>query len=404
MTQSAYGLTHTKPHCDEVRPLFVTRMSAIGDTVMTARAQDSLCRKGYAPILLTHKSNAALLECMPRLRGACIWSEGNFEFFTRANEQEPLAPAEKADFFRWLGSHPNGSQPDNYIVLDLQRTRRSKRAIRDLRHTFSEEGIASSVHGVAKGTVWRLLLIVWAYLSFKQWFGRTPPRWLKQRLRSVHEHQARLIEALPVVHTKSELNSDQRRPLCAPDFKPQGLETTYVVFAVGASARLKAWPREHFRALLKLIVESTDAQVCLCGGPSEAALGEYLAFGQNSRVLNLIGKTSLTETLGLIQSAAYVVTCDSFASHVCDLMNVPASVIFGSTHPQLGFAPQGSHTLIHHAELSCSPCSRHGQGNCRFKNVRCLTSVKPEQVFAQLMAVLSRHRQSVDGGEQVIDS
>lgn len=404
MTQSAQGLSHTDKNSTHARPLIVTRMSAIGDTVITARAQSALVAKGYAPILLTHKNNAALLECMPCLQGACIWSEGNLEFFTRADPEGPLLPTQKVDFFQWLHSHFHETQPENCVVLDLQRTGRSKRAIRDLRITLSGGGIASSVQSVSKGTIWRILLIFWASLSLRQWFDRTPPLWLKRRLLSVHEHQAQLINALPLIPMGSERRAALIRPLIAPAFTPNGLGSSYVVFAVGASARLKAWPREHFRALLKLIVENSDAQVCLCGGPAESTLGEYLAFGHDSRVVNLIGKTSLTETLGLIQKAVYVVTGDSFASHVCDLMGIPASIIFGSTHPKLGFAPQGSHTLVHHTGLSCSPCSRHGQGECRFKNVRCLTSVKPEQVFVKMRLVLTRGCQSLDPADQLFDS
>jgi heptosyltransferase-2 len=379
-------------------------MSAIGDTIMTAQIQDSLCAKGYAPILLTHKSNTALLECMPRLQGACLWSDGNFEFFTRSHPQAPLLPAAKKDFAQWLRSQLRGAQRDKFFVLDLQRTGRSKRAIRHLRKCLGEDGIKSSVQSVRKGTFWRILLILWAYVSLRQWFGRTPPQWLKSRLISVHQRQAKLVEALPSQSHGMVRGSANPPPLLAPEFRPNNLGFSYVVFAVGASARLKAWPREHFRVLIKLILENSDAQVCLCGGSADQALGEYLTFGQDQRVVNLIGKTSLTQTLGLIQNAAYVVTGDSFASHVCDLMGVPASVIFGATHPKLGFAPNGSHILVHHSELSCSPCSRHGQGECRFKNVRCLTSVKPEQVFVQIKESLTRRRQPDDSCEQLIDS
>lgn len=388
MTQPAREPIGSHTFTTHLRPLIVTRMSAIGDTVMTARAQHRLTQKGYAPILLTHKNNAALLGCMPLLQGACLWSDGHMEFFLRKTANEALTSIEKNEFFEWLGSHAQFSNDKKCVILDLQRTGRSKRAIRDLCMALSENGLANSVRNVRKGTFWRVLLILWAHLALRQWLGRTPPNWLKRRLISVHEHQAHLIQSLPKAPALVESSPTEHSPLSAPQFKSEGLSDYYVLFAVGASARLKAWPREHYRSLLKLILADTNAQICLCGGSAESALGDYLTFGHDSRVVNLIGKTSLAETLGLIQGAAYVVTGDSFASHVCDLMKVPASVIFGSTHPQLGFAPQGNHTIIHHSELSCSPCSRHGQGDCRFKNVRCLTSVKPEEVFSQLRLAL----------------
>lgn len=389
MTKSATELTTEDQH---PHPLIMSRMSAIGDTIITARAQALASAKGYAPILLTHKSNAALLDCMPHLRGACLWSDGRFEFFLRESVHSALVPTESQRFFQWIHSGLGGIQNGRCTILDLQSTGRSKRAIKDLRFAFSDAGIAVAVQSAKKSTIWRIILIIWAHLTLRQWHGRTPPAWLQRRLMSVHEHQARLVAKLPIQPNREHHSTVVQQTLTAPAFRPDSLGDRYVLFAVGASARLKSWPREHYRALLKLILAESDAQVCLCGGTADAAVGEYLTFGQDSRVVNMIGQTNLAQTLGLIRGATYVVTGDSFASHVCDLMNVPASVIFGSTHPKLGFAPQGSHTLVHHSALSCSPCSRHGQGECRFKNVRCLTLVKPEQVFAQLKFKLGPER------------
>jgi heptosyltransferase-2 len=134
-------------------------------------------------------------------------------------------------------------------------------------------------------------------------------------------------------------------------------------------------------------------KIILCGGPDDRLVATYLAFLNTSRIVDLVGKIPLSETLSLIQKASYVVTGDSFASHAADLLGTPASVLFGATHPLLGFAPENPHATVHHKGLSCSPCSRHGQGECKHRNIRCLTSITPEEVFTKIEQVLARSRQ-----------
>lgn len=393
MTESTPEQNDHSPRATQATPVVVVRMSAIGDTIMTAQAQAELWTRGFAPTLLTHHNNKALLECMPNLQGACLWADGNFEFFLRSSATAPLSPVTQSDFVQWLLNHTGGTADSKCHILDFQRTNRSQRAIRDLRKTLSTAGVATAVRTVAKNTLWRLVLILWAHFAFKQWHGRTPPLWLRKRLKSVHQHQLHVIQSLPPQPSSREADGAHPPRLCAPTFNHDQLGNNYVVLAVGASARLKGWPRESYRELIRMIVDGTDLNIGLCGGAGDAAVGEFLVFQQSARVVNLIGRTNLSQTLAVIRGAQYVVTGDSFASHVCDLMGVPASVVFGATHPQLGFAPQGPVAFVHHSELSCSPCSRHGQGQCRFKNMRCLTSIKPEQVFAQLRTQLFTTRQ-----------
>lgn len=390
-------------------PVLIVRISAIGDTLIAARTQAQLHTRGYAPILVTHKNNASLLSCMPLLQGACLVSDSGLSYLWRKETSKALEQTDESEFIATLKSvfeknheHENGNGR-SVAVFDLQNTGRSARAMREIENRFTKAGFTFTKRTVAKLSLWRLFLVFLSYLSFKQWPGRQIPNWLQRRLKPVARLQAELLNTLP---PRATGNAQEKSPsaLNAGSRQPSEFKHGHVVFLVGASLRLKSWPKENYRALQKLILERTQLSVVLCGGSEDARVGEFLAFPSNARVINKIGQTTLAETLSLIQTAAYVVTGDSFASHAADLLGTPGSVIFGATHPLLGFAPQGEHMTVHHAGLSCSPCSRHGQGECRFQNMRCLTLITPEEVFSKIEQIAETGRQADDTARQKSDS
>lgn len=374
-------------------PAIVVRMSAIGDTLIAARTHTHLIEKGYAPFILTHKSNASLLNCMPLLRGACLLGENETSFWLRTSTGEALQQVDHGQFAAALHSSEVNAPPLN--ILDLQATRRSARAIQEFERLFKSQSLQTRISVVQKLTLWRLVLVLWALITLRQWHKRSPPPWLLRKLKPVPALQKDLVDKLPLQNARVTLPG-RVHALTAPEPGHLTPSRDHIVFFVGASFRLKSWPREHFRTLLNLVLSHTNHPIILCGGRDDASVGDFLAFPSQPRVMNCIGKTTLAETLGIIRSARYVVTGDSFASHAADLLGVPASVIFGATHPLLGFAPLGEHTTIHHAGLSCSPCSRHGQGQCRYKNLKCLTLVTAEDVFSKMMHTLNFERQNPD--------
>ncbi|MEN9810075.1 MAG: hypothetical protein RLZZ488_1642 [Pseudomonadota bacterium] len=400
-TAATHATTDSKT--DRFAPLLIVRMSAIGDTILAARTHAIARNKGYAPYLLTHSGNASLLNCMPQLAGACLSSDNGLSFMLRSAESGEMLPVDEKTFSSALGDDllrlKNSAEkyPRTILnVVDLQATRRSRRAIAMLEQVMSGRGISLRTHTVRKLTFWRILLVVWSYCARTQFHGRVPPAWLQKKLEPVHELQRKVMIKLP--DFGSHRGSSAQLPvLTLPSaFSKRENAQPYVVFLLGSSYRLKSWPREYFRGLIGQILSSTNLQIVLCGGKDDRPAGEYLEFNHRERILNLTGATSLAETLAWIAGAKYVVTGDSFASHAADLLGTPVSVLFGSTHPLLGFAPEGTHTYVHHSGLSCSPCSRHGQGECRFKNLRCLTSIKPEQVFSKIEHSLDICRQNPD--------
>ncbi|MFZ9518888.1 MAG: glycosyltransferase family 9 protein [Silvanigrellaceae bacterium] len=395
---------HSIGNHDTAPALMLVRISAIGDTILASRTHRWALEKGYRPFLVTHASNVSLLNCMPLLAGACLVGDHDFKFLLKQNENPDFKEVDEKQFSEAIRSankptsHTTAKPLHQIIHLaDLQATRRSRRTIQQLKKRLAPLGISFRRHEVSKITFWRVLLVVWCFLRFKQRAGLNPPLWLRRKLKPVYRLQKTLLDELPSLPPVGRPDSGTR-VLKSPSTdvgQPHGLEPNdkHIVLLLGSSHKLKSWPQAHFRKLTELILARTSLQIVLCGGKEDHLVANYLAYLNPSRIIDLAGKTPLSETLLLIQKASYVVTGDSFGSHAADLLGTPASVLFGATHPLLGFAPESPHVTIHHKGYSCSPCSRHGQGECRYKNIRCLTTITPEEVFSKIEQVLARNGQ-----------
>ena len=70
--------------------------------------------------------------------------------------------------------------------------------------------------------------------------------------------------------------------------------------------------------------------------------------------------------------------------HIATAVGTPALGIFGSTHPQLGFAPLGPQDTMVSLNLPCSPCSLHGDRVCRFGTQACLEDLSPQHIINEI--------------------
>jgi ADP-heptose:LPS heptosyltransferase len=358
------------------RLIFVSRLSSIGDVLISLRALHLLAVNGYFPVLVTSKSNAAIPDILPSLNSVIGFEKGEeLDFYS---QKAQLSPLEFKDLIRTL---PVEKKP---LFLDLQKTPRSKRARREIQKRFSYE----RVYSVSKRSWYRFFLIVMAYLCFSQ---RSRQKSMDMAsLETIKDLQERLIQKIIqkdgkifVPLTKETFFS--KPPLPSSSLLPAALGP-YICLFTGASGFIKMCPKEKFRELMDYVLEKTDLNIVLCGSQSEIKIGDYLDFPKNTRVFNLIHKTDLSVTLSFIANARYVVSNDSFAAHGAQSFGVPATVIFGATTPKFGFAPKAKNIQVEYLNLACSPCTRHGKSGCSFQNLKCLTGISAQGVFENLKA------------------
>jgi heptosyltransferase-2 len=159
----------------------------------------------------------------------------------------------------------------------------------------------------------------------------------------------------------------------------------YHVFAPGAEyGDAKRWPAAHFAALAAQL----DLPVVLLGSGKESALCAAIADPVNARrpgqCINLAGKTTLVQALGVISACKSVVSNDSGLMHVAAGFGVRQVAIFGSSSP-LHTPPLNDLAKVlwlktdpaYQPPLDCAPCFERV---CPLGHTRCLNDILPAQV------------------------
>jgi len=159
----------------------------------------------------------------------------------------------------------------------------------------------------------------------------------------------------------------------------------YYVIAPGAEyGPAKRWPTGHYAELARRM----ELPVVLLGSGKEAPLCEEIAqLAQTNSiypVLNLAGKTTLTQALCLISATKCIVSNDSGLMHVAAGFGVKQIALFGSSSP-LHTPPLNALAKVlwlkqdpsYQPALDCAPCF---QRECPLGHTRCLNDIAPANV------------------------
>jgi heptosyltransferase II len=117
----------------------------------------------------------------------------------------------------------------------------------------------------------------------------------------------------------------------------------------------KRWPPERFADLGRELQQEFEARLVLLGGTEDRPAADLVKERLKAPVLDLVGRTSLRQALGLLSNLRLLVTNDSGLMHAAAALDVPLVAVFGSTDPEATgpFSPRA--TVISHP-WPCSPC------------------------------------------------
>ncbi|HTW95632.1 MAG TPA: lipopolysaccharide heptosyltransferase I [Tepidisphaeraceae bacterium] len=119
----------------------------------------------------------------------------------------------------------------------------------------------------------------------------------------------------------------------------------------GTNWRTKRWPAERFVELARPLKERFGLETVIGG----AATDEPLPKSRSVPLIDLTGKTTLRQTIALIERAALVISNDSGPMHIASALGRPLVAIFGPTSPLLT-GPYGRMETAIRLDLPCSPC------------------------------------------------
>ncbi|MFN3813373.1 MAG: glycosyltransferase family 9 protein [Aquificaceae bacterium] len=166
-------------------------------------------------------------------------------------------------------------------------------------------------------------------------------------------------------------------------FKKFNLPEDYVVVSPFSNFPLKEWYMEGWVE----VVKSLGKDVVLVGAKEYQEKAKNIS--ERARVINLVGKTTLTELMAVVSKAKLVLSCDSSPVHIANAFGTPAISIYTSTSPHYGFYPTVGSYLK--PDIPCSPCSPNPK-SCKVGRYDCLKAVKPADVLLQASKFLTFSR------------
>ncbi|GAB5528403.1 MAG: lipopolysaccharide heptosyltransferase II [Roseivirga sp.] len=149
----------------------------------------------------------------------------------------------------------------------------------------------------------------------------------------------------------------------------------------------RKWPVENYVHWARSLTEAYQGRVnfIFIGIDRIAQLAEHFE-REFANTTNLVGKTSVSEAYGLVQSADFMLSEDSGLMHMAWTSGIPTLALFGSSRSDWS-RPLGSHTrLLSSDDLACGNCLLPV---CKWGDNRCLTRYSPEMVLAETKRLLN---------------
>jgi ADP-heptose:LPS heptosyltransferase len=163
----------------------------------------------------------------------------------------------------------------------------------------------------------------------------------------------------------------------------------YVVIHPGARWMFKTLSEQQWLTIIGHIRDNSGYEVVITGGSSDMEIELGKALENIAGVTNLVGKTSVSELLGVLSKAAGYLGVDTFTSHLASFLGVPGTVVFGPSDSRIWGPLESSSLMVFHLhgnDWNCIPCNLDGCGGG--KASQCLLQIQPEQLLALFMRVI----------------
>ena len=160
-----------------------------------------------------------------------------------------------------------------------------------------------------------------------------------------------------------------------------------VVLSPAGAFASRNWPIERYARFAALWGQRRSAQFAIMGLAPLGSKATTLQASLGGRLLNLVGKTTPSQALAIVQRASLVLTEDCGLMHMAWVSGVPTLALFGSSR-HVWSAPLGEHTLcLHSGDLECGACM---EPTCRYGDVHCLTRYSSEDVVEHAVTLIAR--------------
>lgn len=376
----------------KVTDLLWLQTSFIGDTILTSAAINLAARlwPGIRQSLITTPAGAEILGPLPAIDRTFVFAKRKGNFFRSFRDTAK-------EIRTWCADMPADSFP---VMLQAHKSARSS--------------ILTALTGLPvityrQSSLWPLLL-----KEQKSLVDRIVPFHESARIAMLLEplgaSRDQILESMASLSYSAQhsthhstrhstLPSTVDRDSSDFGFLTEGSvqrKSPLVAIAPGSVWGTKRWPVERFSELaVQLLRNYPTIRLVLIGSGAESTLCDQIQrvvfrYSENqSRLINLAGKTSLRELPEIFRMTNLVVCNDSSPVHFASAAGVPTVAIFGATVPAFGFGPMAPKSLVVDAgRISCRPCSDHGPQVCPLGHFRCMNDISIADVLAACATVI----------------
>jgi len=147
----------------------------------------------------------------------------------------------------------------------------------------------------------------------------------------------------------------------------------------------RAWPLAHWCRLFSALNAQRIQAVIIGGAAEKDIFSGVCELPEN--ILDLTGRTSFPDLVGVIQGARAVITTDTGPSHIASAVNTPVYALIGPTNDKRTgpYKTSDNEVYILNAHVHCSPCY-HTERHRQCTDNICMQQILPEQVMESLLA------------------
>lgn len=153
-----------------------------------------------------------------------------------------------------------------------------------------------------------------------------------------------------------------------------------ICISIGATSAKRIWPADYYARLIELISKNFDSEIILVGTKDEVEAASKIKkkISPEINLLDLTGKTTLSELVYLIKDFDLLISADTGTLHIAQIFNIPTVSIFTGNANFYETGPHIKDSLVIYSKIDCYPCYEHEP--CRF-NYTCKNDIKPPDVY-----------------------
>jgi len=210
------------------------------------------------------------------------------------------------------------------------------------------------------------------------------------RMRDLHtiDYNLSLLEPLGIRDVSSSLHlqlPQSAHEKAAALRRNWNVSKQFVVLHPGSARQEKLWETVRWAQLIERFNRNNDFDLVLTSGASKHEQTHIAAIKNETRVIDLSGKTDLLTLAALIGEARLLVTVDSAPMHLAAATHTPQVILFGPTNP-FHWRPRESPALILQGKTP-QPVTEFSPVQPRLP----MSQISTEAVISAMDSLLSQH-------------